>query len=84
MKYKPVREKKHRLDVDFYKGGIVVTFTICIKDRKPFFINNDTVKRFQKILLGELKEYNCSAFVYLFMPDHAHLTLTGDNEKSEI
>lgn len=84
MKNKPIREKRHRLDTEVYKGGIIVTFTLCIKDRKSFFVNKDIFKKFQEILLNELKEFNCSAFVYLFMPEHAHLTLTGNNEKSEI
>lgn len=84
MNKKIIREKRHRLDAEVYKGGIVVTFTMCIKDRKYFFVKNDRFLKFEKILLNELKEFNCSAFVYLFMPEHSHLTLTGNDEKSEI
>lgn len=84
MKNKPIREKRHRLDTEVYKGGIIVTFTLCIKGRKSFFVDKDIFKKFQEILLDELKQFNCSAFVYLFMPDHIHLTLTGNESYSNI
>ncbi|GIK60246.1 MAG: hypothetical protein HND39_11120 [Ignavibacteriota bacterium] len=81
---KPIREKKHRLDSEIYRGERVVSFTICIKDRNKLFVEESIFRVFEKILLAELIKYNCSAFVYLFMPDHAHLTLTGDKSNSDI
>lgn len=81
---KPIREKKHRLDPEIYKGERIVSFTICVKDKENVFVNGKIFTVFEKILLEELKSYNCSAFVYLFMPDHAHLTLTGDKSDSDI
>lgn len=81
---KPIREKKHRLDPEIYRGERIVSFTICIKDKEKVFANGKIFTVFEKILLEELKSYNCSAFVYLFMPDHVHLTLTGDKSDSDI
>jgi len=81
---KPVREKKHRFDPEIYMGERIVSFTICIKDKKKVFVNGKIFIVFEKILLEELKNYNCSALIYLFMPDHAHLTLTGDKSNSDI
>jgi len=65
-------------------GERIVSFTICIKDKKKVFVNGKIFIVFEKILLEELKNYNCSALIYLFMPDHAHLTLTGDKSNSDI
>lgn len=81
---KPIREKKHRLDSEIYRGERVVSFTVCVKDRKKLFVEERIFRVFEKILLEVLKSYNCSAFVYIFMPDHAHLTLTGDKSDSDI
>ena len=81
---KPIREKKHRLDAQIYAGDKIVSFTLCILEKKRFFIDSAQFKLFEKILLEELKIYKCSAFVYLFMPDHVHLTMSGDNSHSDI
>jgi len=81
---KPIREKKHRLDPEIYRGEKIVSFTLCIKDKRKFLVDELIVGLFEKTLLEELKNYKCSAFVYLFMPDHTHLTLTGDNSNSDI
>ena len=36
----PYREKKHRLDSVIYGGRIVVSFTLCVQDRKELFISD--------------------------------------------
>jgi REP element-mobilizing transposase RayT len=81
---KPIREKKHRLDSEIYKGERPVSFTLCIKDKKRFFIDGNRYKKFSGILLNELRNFNCSAYVYVFMPDHMHLTLAGNDSKSDV
>ena len=80
----PYRERKHRLDSIIYGGRIVVSFTLCVKDRKELFISDFIVNQFESILLEELKIHNCSSYVYLFMPDHAHIVLSGNSEESNI
>ena len=81
---KSIREKRHHLDSEIYKGERPITFTLCLKNRKQFFINKTEFLVFERILLNELKNFNCSAFVYLFMPDHVHLTLAGNDSSSNI
>jgi REP element-mobilizing transposase RayT len=80
----PYREKKHRLDPIIYTGRIVVSFTLCVQDRKELFINDDIFNKFESILTAELIAANCSSHVYLFMPDHAHILLTGNVDDSNI
>ncbi|KAF0162255.1 MAG: hypothetical protein FD188_209 [Ignavibacteria bacterium] len=70
-------EKKHRLDSEVYKGGSFVSFTICIKERMELFSNQNTVRAFEKILLEELEKKECAAWVYVFMPDHVHIIISG-------
>ncbi|HEX9829861.1 MAG TPA: transposase [Bacteroidota bacterium] len=80
----PIKEKKHRLDKDLYRGIKVVSFTLCIKDRIPFFTSMNIFKKIEEILLIELGRFQCSAEVYLFMPDHCHLVLRGDTDESDV
>jgi len=81
---KRIREIKHRLDSEIYRGLIIVSFTLCVKNRKELFNENGIYNIFESILLNELKKHKCDAYVYLFMPDHAHLLLSGKDEDSDI
>lgn len=81
---KLIREKKHRLDQEIYIGERPISFTLCIKDRKHYFTNIFTFQIFEQILINELKSFDCFAFVYLFMPDHVHLVLGGNNSNSNV
>lgn len=81
---KIIREKRHRLDEEIYIGERPISFTLCIKNRKHYFISNSTFQIFEKILLNELKFFDCLAFVYLFMPDHIHLVLGGNNSNANV
>ncbi len=84
MPKKIIIEKKHRLDADIYKGERPITFTLCLKNRDQFFVSKNEFTVFEKILLNELANFDCSAFVYLFMPDHVHLTIAGNESNSDI
>jgi len=81
---KIIREKKHRLNPEVYIGERPIAFTLCLKGRLSYFTTESVFKYFETILLEELKNHNCSAFVYLFMPDHLHLVLAGNNPDSNI
>jgi len=81
---KIIKEKKHRLGEEIYIGERPISFTLCIKDRKQYFTNASSFKVFEQILLGELKSFDCFAFIYLFMPDHVHLVLGGNNSSSNV
>jgi len=81
---KIIREKKHRLDAQIYTGNIIISFTLCIKGRKELFCNPNVFNKLESILKEQLKAYNCRAYIYLFMPDHVHLLLGGNDENSDI
>lgn len=80
----PYREKKHRLDLEIYTGKILVSFTLCIKNRKELFTDEKLFLLFESMLLNELATSNCCVYVYLFMPDHIHIILSGKTEESDI
>lgn len=41
------------------------------------FGDQNVVKEFEKILLDELEKKNCAAWIYVFMPDHLHIIVSG-------
>ena len=72
-----VLEKKHRLDLSCYEGMTRASFTICIKHRKPVFVQTVIVKNFTRIFESSIRQHYCVNWVYLFMPDHFHFILEG-------
>lgn len=84
MKRKTIREKQHRLPEKTYMGIKSVAFTMCIKDKKKLFITENIVTVFEKELLFALEAQKCSAYVYLFMPDHLHMIIKGEESNSNI
>lgn len=79
-----MRERKHRLSVEFYCGKIVVAFTVCITDRKPIFNKTGVFNTLSQILLQSLNRLKCDAYVYLFMPDHCHFLIQGNSDDSNL
>lgn len=78
------REKRHRLDPEFYIGERIISFTICIRDSKNVFVEDEIFKIFEKILINELLKFDCAALVYLFMPNHVHAIIAGKNNISNV
>ncbi|MBI4548223.1 MAG: transposase [Ignavibacteriae bacterium] len=74
---KPIVEKKHRLAEEIYEGHVIVSFTLCIKNRIPIFTQHHIVNEFVRILADVRKQYGCEIIVYLFMSDHCHIILQG-------
>ena len=82
-----IKEKRHRLPKEFYKGEISVAFTLCLKEnvaagfslREPEIVNI-----FIDILTSVAAKESCIVPVYCFMPDHQHLILTGTHGDSDI
>ncbi len=81
---KIIREKHHRLENELYRGYKIVSITACVKDRVSFFTTDDRFLTCEKILIDALKQFECGAVVYLFMPDHVHMLLRGESEKADI
>ncbi|MGB2868738.1 MAG: transposase, partial [Bacteroidota bacterium] len=76
-----IREKHHRLPHDVYRGFRIVSITACIRNRIPFFTNEDRFRVFEDMLVKALNKFDCGVEVYLFMPDHVHLLLRGGIRK---
>ena len=81
---KKIRESKHRLLLDCYKGRARATFTLCIKDKIQIFTADTIVDQFLTDLKGVEVKYECINWVYVFMPDHLHLIMEGKSDKSDL
>ena len=79
-----MKEKKHRLPLELYKGKIRATFTLCIKNSKPAFLENAIVHEFIDILKQAKEKHDCINWVYVFMPDHLHLILEGRSDTADL
>jgi|WetSurMetagenome_2_1015567.scaffolds.fasta_scaffold209605_2 putative transposase len=79
-----MKEKIHRLPPEFYIGEVYVAFTICTRSNSISLINNEIFRNIEKILLQELKKYNCTVEIYLFMKDHIHMIIKGNDEYSNL
>ncbi len=81
-----IRERKHRLPKEFYRGEISVAFTLCLKRESVSsgFLDSRIVDRFTDILTSVVSEADCYVPVYCFMPDHQHLIVSGRQKNSDI
>ena len=77
-----IRERKHRLPLDYYRGYVVVSFTLCIKNRIPLFRQPPLVAALVPLLSAAVEAHSCEILVYTFMPDHLHLLLQGTDDKA--
>lgn len=74
-----IREKKHRLPSEYYRGEISVSYTLCLKDRKEVFVHPGIVALFIDHLRDAIRNSDCIVPVYCFMPDHQHIIVAGTN-----
>ncbi len=88
-----VRERRHRLPKESYRGDISVAFTLCMKNKvasdrhvtSGFRLSEpQIVDIFTEILGSIVDKENCIVPVYCFMPDHQHLIITGTQGDSDI
>jgi len=78
-----VREKRHRLPDNNYKGEISVAFTLCVENRFELFRNPSIVGIFTDILKAIVERFSCIVPAYCFMPDHLHLIVAGINGNAD-
>ncbi len=78
------REKKHRLSLQCYEGRVRASFTLCIDQKKIFFIEKKVVDSFLEILLEVKNKDNCKNWICTFMPEHVHLILDGNSDKTNL
>jgi len=82
-----IKEKRHRLSKEFYKGEVSVAFTLCVKwDVAAGFSlrGPEIVSTFTNILSSVVIEAKCIVPVYCFMPDHQHIIIAGTCSDSDI
>jgi len=79
-----IREKRHRLPPEAYRGRVQIAFTIDTYDRMDYFADDQNCE----IAIGALTE----AFVHhaghvcvgVFMPEHVHLVVSGRGPESDL
>lgn len=67
----------HRMLRGFPAEFVAAAFTLYVRHGVQLFIDENTVRRFEKILLAETERYRCESLVYVFMPHRCHLILQG-------
>jgi len=78
----PIREKKHRLPAEAYKGTVAVAFTACIRNKAKAFVEAGIVKSCVESLLDAARRTSCDVIVYVFMPDHCHVVFQGRDDEA--
>ena len=78
-----VREKKHRLPREAYKGRVTVSFTACIEERRTPFRDSAIVNVFLEKLAVAAHANQCSVLIYCFMPDHLHVMTHGLDDSAD-
>ncbi len=79
-----IREKRHRLQKELYRGTVTASFTLCIRDGIELFTANDVVQIFIGILTSATNSSGCVVPAYCYMPDHQHLVLTGMDDRADL
>ncbi len=79
-----IKEKKHRLPREAYRGFVRASFTACMENRHDYFLTEQAFKIHEAHLLRALSQHRCASEVYLFMPDHLHVIITGLGDDSDV
>ena len=79
-----IKERKHRLPREAYKGRIRCAFTLCVHNKRTLFVSDHVFHTVEDMLLDASAKANCDAHIYLFMPDHGHLLIEGKSEESDL
>ena len=76
--------KPHRLDVDAYITEGAVVFTACVEGRARPFNDAVHVTHCLQLLSSATAKEGCRCTLYVFMPDHLHLILRGNQPGSSV
>ena len=79
-----IKEHKHRLSREAYKGRVRCAFTICVLNKRMLFVTEQIFRSMEDMLLDSLNKFTCDADIYLFMPDHSHLLIEGKSDESDL
>ena len=78
-----IREKKHRLPREYYRGLVTVSLTACVDGRRRPFLEEAIVQTFLETLKDAVEKNGCSVYIYCFMPDHLHAILHGMDDDAD-
>ena len=78
-----IREKKHRLPLECYRGKIFVAFTANTYQKTQFFIRRSIVSPIIDMLERALVRNDCVSPAYCFMPNHLHIIIHGLSDAAD-
>ncbi len=78
------REIKHRLPDEAYVGKRTVAYTLCVRDHRRPFVEENIVDVFSHKLRICAEAHHCLVPIYCFMPNHLHILIQGREENSRI
>jgi putative transposase len=84
MESKRTREKSHRLPLEYYRGEIAISFTLCLKDRPSILTRAEVIDPLISLLAKSARRESCMVPGYCYMPDHQHIILLGTKDNSDI
>jgi putative transposase len=74
--------KRPRLKDFDYIGTYAYFITIRTKDCRPYFKKSEVVNGLRNLLLEAAKAERFDLLAYCFMPDHLHLLVMGQDDRS--
>jgi len=77
-------EKSHRLPKEYYRGKILVSFTACMVNRTPFWINSERFAALTDFLRESFEVFQVRPLAYCVMPDHIHIVAQGISQDSDL
>lgn len=80
----PIRERRHRLARDAYRGQVAAVFHACLAGRRAAFADGRVVAAARDMLLEAAERNGCLVLAYCFMPDHVHVIMRGLGEESDL
>jgi hypothetical protein len=80
----PVREKRHRLNPAAYRGPVICAFTINAAEGTAPLLHPVIFSIAQTALIEAFEQHRGNCGVYLFMPNHLHLIVSGVCAESDL
>ena len=79
-----IREKKHRLPPERYRGRVIVAFTICADNAATLLTKPEHFSLAIAALNEAFTNQHGHVGVFVFMPDHLHLSVSGSGPGSDL
>jgi len=80
----PIRERRHRLPPQSYRGNVIAAFTLNTRNRIRYFGRALPVQTATTALAEAFVLHHGHAGVYVIMPDHLHLMVSGEDAQADL